>query len=708
MLFWPGVIANGPVSRCTRVAPAGTVSEMIWVDGRDGSGSWSTRGRFAPFELVALLEPLPLQAVTASRPAHEQADRELSPGMLHPARVPDVAAIGARGRTRSRSGRSPNGDIHLKASRAGLSDGDTPLREEPQHSSRARFSPPGLAPRPVHRGRGRRAGARRHRRDRRSGARRRHAVVRQRADRRADAPRSPRRGTASSATLVAYLTAHGHVQQASARAYDPQPDCVLADRCDRLLPGRLLRPGCRRRVDRLGREHRASRPRQGQRRPRSRPLVRVAGRVRRRTPTRPSCTTTPSATARTSRASSPVVTAPSPTPRRSRPNVDGEFAGVAPLSRTISIKVADGRGATDVTQVIAAVDWVVKHAHDKGINIRVINLSYGLVAADQLARRRAQLQRRAGVAGRHRRGRGGGQLRASASAGNDAGLTLAGVQPGHHRGRCRRLDQRPGVLLEQLEQYEHAAARLLGAGFARRPAQPGFDRRRRHHRSVRRQGHGIAGVRAADRRRRRPLLEGQRNVAGCRARCRVRSRSCSPATPNSTPDAVKQVLRQTATPVNSGSRRVTGEGLVSLDDAYARFSGSLRRFTQNNDKVDRRTQHRVGPRLDGRRPRESRLRTTSSGPTGIALTGDVDWLGNPVNVTTLQKAEKVDPNHSPYCLDQSDWVAQSAFNARSSKCTAATPGYELHADGLDPGDSHHDATEPRRPSRAARRGTASS
>jgi serine protease AprX len=30
-----------------------------------------------------------------------------------------------------------------------------------------------------------------------------------------------------------------------------------------------------------------------------------------------------------------------------------------------------------VSQVIAAIDWVVQHAHDPGLNIRVINLSYG-------------------------------------------------------------------------------------------------------------------------------------------------------------------------------------------------------------------------------------------------------------------------------------------------------------------------------------------
>jgi serine protease AprX len=31
----------------------------------------------------------------------------------------------------------------------------------------------------------------------------------------------------------------------------------------------------------------------------------------------------------------------------------------------------------DVSQVIAAIDWVVQHKTDNGMNIRVLNLSYG-------------------------------------------------------------------------------------------------------------------------------------------------------------------------------------------------------------------------------------------------------------------------------------------------------------------------------------------
>jgi serine protease AprX len=53
------------------------------------------------------------------------------------------------------------------------------------------------------------------------------------------------------------------------------------------------------------------------------------------------------------------------------------FHGIAPDARLVSVKVASNTGATDVSQVIAAIDWVVQHAHDPGFNIRVLNLSYG-------------------------------------------------------------------------------------------------------------------------------------------------------------------------------------------------------------------------------------------------------------------------------------------------------------------------------------------
>ena len=53
------------------------------------------------------------------------------------------------------------------------------------------------------------------------------------------------------------------------------------------------------------------------------------------------------------------------------------YRGIAPDARILSIKVATADGGVDVTQVIAAINWVVDHKNDNGMNIRVLSLSYG-------------------------------------------------------------------------------------------------------------------------------------------------------------------------------------------------------------------------------------------------------------------------------------------------------------------------------------------
>jgi serine protease AprX len=58
-------------------------------------------------------------------------------------------------------------------------------------------------------------------------------------------------------------------------------------------------------------------------------------------------------------------------------NSSDDFSGVAPGATLINLKVASADGATDVSQVIAAIDWVVTHRNDPGLNIRVLNLSFG-------------------------------------------------------------------------------------------------------------------------------------------------------------------------------------------------------------------------------------------------------------------------------------------------------------------------------------------
>jgi serine protease AprX len=69
-------------------------------------------------------------------------------------------------------------------------------------------------------------------------------------------------------------------------------------------------------------------------------------------------------------------------------NSSAKFTGIAPGARVVSVKAGDAMGAVDVTQLIAAIDWVVKHRNDPpspsnltGFNIRVMNLSFGFDAS---------------------------------------------------------------------------------------------------------------------------------------------------------------------------------------------------------------------------------------------------------------------------------------------------------------------------------------
>jgi subtilisin family serine protease len=53
------------------------------------------------------------------------------------------------------------------------------------------------------------------------------------------------------------------------------------------------------------------------------------------------------------------------------------FAGIAPDAHLINVKVGASNGAVDVSQVLAGINWVAEHRNDNGLNIRVLNLSFG-------------------------------------------------------------------------------------------------------------------------------------------------------------------------------------------------------------------------------------------------------------------------------------------------------------------------------------------
>ncbi len=54
-----------------------------------------------------------------------------------------------------------------------------------------------------------------------------------------------------------------------------------------------------------------------------------------------------------------------------------DFAGIAPDARILALKLASTDGSADVSQIIAGLDWVTQHAADPGLDVRVVNLSFG-------------------------------------------------------------------------------------------------------------------------------------------------------------------------------------------------------------------------------------------------------------------------------------------------------------------------------------------
>jgi serine protease AprX len=56
---------------------------------------------------------------------------------------------------------------------------------------------------------------------------------------------------------------------------------------------------------------------------------------------------------------------------------NGRFVGIAPGARVVNVKVGAMDGTVHTSQVVAALDWVVQNRQANGMNIRVVNLSYG-------------------------------------------------------------------------------------------------------------------------------------------------------------------------------------------------------------------------------------------------------------------------------------------------------------------------------------------
>lgn len=287
------------------------------------------------------------------------------------------------------------------------------------------------------------------------------------------------------------------------------------------------------------------------------------------------------------------------------------FVGIAPNARIINVKVADAHGVADVSQVIAGIDWVVEHAHDPGLNIRVLNLSFG--TASQQNYQIDPLAHAAEVAWRH-------GIVVVASAGN------AGSQSG-------------GLTDPAIDPYVLAvgAVDTHGSFYLSDDTIPDFSS----------QGNGLRdpdlvapGVHVPSLRVPGSFIDQQYgNSAGVTDRL-LRGSGTSQAAavvsgavalvlqahPSATPDQVKAALINNAQPLPSAQSQAQGNGLINLH-GLTRSWTSLPQASQSF------------PTSDGSGSLEASRGQGRAVLNGVALTGDNSIFG-PLDMAALTQAEE--------------------------------------------------------------------
>ena len=286
---------------------------------------------------------------------------------------------------------------------------------------------------------------------------------------------------------------------------------------------------------------------------------------------------------------------------------NSRFLGMAPGSRIVSLKLADAHGSTDVSQVIAAIDWVVEHGRDSGLNIRVLNLSFGTdssqdYALDPLAHA-AEVAWSRGVVVVVSAGNGDGTRLGLANPAYDPAVIAVGAQ--NTRGTMDRGD-------DAVPAFSQRGASALGM---RGPdlVAPGVSMV-----SLRARGsfvdamHGARGT-VGDRFFRGSGTSQSAAVVSGAAALLLSQR------PNLSPDQVKDLLRRTAKPLAGYDTDAQGAGALDLTAAY-----SAPGRTVNAAKVNA-----GGGSLEKAR---GRFKVKFN---GVPLTGEQDILGNPVSPDDL-------------------------------------------------------------------------
>jgi len=307
-----------------------------------------------------------------------------------------------------------------------------------------------------------------------------------------------------------------------------------------------------------------------------------------------------------------------------------DFTGIAPDARLLNVKVADSTGAVDVSQVIAAIDWVIQHRTDNGLNVRVLNLSFGTDSAqsyldDPLAFA-AEVAWRNGIV----------VVTAAGNHGTDLGRVLdpaidpfvIAVGSDDAQGTATTTDDAVSDFSEWGDGTRNPDVVAPGRSIVsmRDPGSyidtnyPGGRVTKRLFRgSGTSQATGVVSGVVAD------LLQ---------------------ARPDLTPDQVKAILTQTAQPVPGADVRAQGAGLVDLDGALA--APAPAQSTTQTWVASTGTGS-----LDAAR---GSLRLVHD---GVALTGEQDIMGQRFDSTAMATAEGQGSSWSGGVWNGSTWSGSS-------------------------------------------------
>jgi serine protease AprX len=301
------------------------------------------------------------------------------------------------------------------------------------------------------------------------------------------------------------------------------------------------------------------------------------------------------------------------------------FVGMAPSSRIVSLKLADAQGNTDVSQVIAAIDWVVAHGRDAGLNIRVMNMSFGTDSTQDY--RMDPLSHAAEVAWHS-------GVVVVVSAGNGDGTRLGLANPAYN----------PAVIAVGAQNTKGTADRADDA-------VPAFSQRGAAAVGMRTPDLVAPGVSIVSLRAPGSFIDTTFSAGAVGTRFFKGSGTSQSAAvvsgaaalllsqrPTLTPDQVKDILRRSAKSLAGFTTDAQGAGALDLNAAFA---------TNPGRGVSAPAKNAGGGSLEKAR---GHFKVKFN---GVPVTGEVDILGNPVDTDAVATEET---STSPDALNGATWA----------------------------------------------------